>query len=265
MRWGKKIAQHLWFETPHFTRRSSCSCFPDAGRNSSLYFLSLSVLVVFSIPRTLRAQEVYGGLMPEFGITLPIKGNFSQTYKIENQHLLLRDGTEENGFVYEYERTDLQAFLNYRFSGNWKATVGYQLRIEQQWNTHHRTILQAATSTRIRNLRLAHRVRSDQTMERDEPFVFRLRYRAALEIPLSGDKIDPKEFYVVVSDEPIYSIDSERTNGFENRFVVTVGHFFSNKNKLELSLDHRTDRFFDTDIRQRIWLKIGWFLNISEL
>lgn len=225
-----------------------------------LVFISVALLSQHA-----SAQEVYGGLMPEFGLTLPISGNFSQTYKIENQHLMFQDGTAENGFQYEYERTDLQFFLNYKFAGNWKATAGYQLRIEERWNTHHRTIQQIATSSRIRGLRLAHRVRLDQTMERSEPFVFRTRYRAALEIPLNGEKIDRKEFYVVVSDEPIYSIDSELTSELENRLVVTLGHFFDNGNKLELSLDHRTDRFFDNGIRQRIWLKIGWFLNVSEL
>lgn len=221
------------------------------------------VISMVLLNQSVSAQEVYGGLMPEFGLTLPIKGKFSQTYKIENQHFLLREGTNENGFLYEYERTDLQFFVNYKFAGNWKATVGYQLRIEQQWNTHHRTIQQIATSTRIKNLRLAHRIRFDQTMERGEPFLFRGRYRAALEIPLSGESIDPKEFYVVFSDEPIFAGDED---GFEieNRFVVTIGHFFSNGNKLELSLDHRTDKFFDDGVRQRIWLKVGWFLNISE-
>lgn len=213
-----------------------------------------------------KAQTVYGGLMPEFGITLPISGNFSQTYKIENQHFMFRDAGNENGrFEYEYERTDLQFFINYKFAGNWKATAGYQLRVEEQWNTHHRTIQQIATSSRIRGFRLAHRVRLDQTMERSELFVFRSRYRAALEIPLNGEKIDPKEFYVVVSDEPIYSVDENYSHELENRLVVTLGHFFDNGNKLELSLDHRTDRFFDDGIRQRIWLKIGWFLNVSEL
>ena len=225
----------------------------------------LSLILAISIGALqTTAQTVYGGLMPEFGLTLPIKGNFSQTYKVENQHFLFREGTSENGFVYEYERTDLQFFVNYKFAGNWQATAGYQLRVEERWNTHHRTIQQIATSTRIKNLRLAHRFRLDQTMERSEPFVFRVRYRAALEIPLNGDKIDAKEFYVVVSDEPIYSVDSELTSELENRFVVTLGHFFSNGNKLEFSLDHRTDNFRDADIRQRVWLKIGWFLNISE-
>lgn len=224
-----------------------------------LMFISLVLL-----NQSVSAQSVYGGLMPEFGMTLPIKGKFSQTYKIENQHFLFRDGTSKNGFVYEYERTDLQFFVNYKFAGNWKAAAGYQLRIEEQWNTLHRIIQQAATTTRIGNLRLAHRIRIDQTLERSEPFVFRTRYRAALEIPLNGTKIDPKEFYVVISEEPIHSIDSKLANELENRLVVTLGHFFSNGNKLELSLDHRSDRFFDDGVRQRIWLKIGWFVNISE-
>jgi hypothetical protein len=224
----------------------------------------LLVISLVLLNRHATAQTVYGGIMPEFGLTLPIKGNFSQTYKIENQHSLFRDGTSENGFVYEYERTDLQFFLNYKFAGNWKATVGYQLRIEEQWNTLHRPIQQIATNTRIKNMRLAHRIRLDQTLERSESFIFRTRYRAALEIPLNGDKIDPKEFYVVISEEPIYSINSKLTNELENRFVVTLGHFFSNGNKLEMSLDHRTDRFFDDGVRQRIWLKIGWFVNIGE-
>ena len=214
--------------------------------------------------RGAQSQTAYGGLMPEMGLTLPITGKFSQTYKIENQHFLFRDATDgKNGFAYEYERTDLQFFLNMKFAGNWKASLGYQLRIEEQWNTNHRPIQQIATSTSVAHLRLAHRIRLDQTLEQNEPFLFRTRYRAALEIPFSGEKLDPKEFYLVFSDEPIFGIDLNGAS-LENRFVATVGHFFNNGNKLELSLDHRSDKFFDDGIRQRIWLKIGWFLNISE-
>lgn len=210
------------------------------------------------------AQTVSAGLMPEFGLTMPIQGRFSQTYKIENQQTLFRDGIDEKGrFEYGYERTDLQLFVNYQFAANWRASIGYQLRIEEQWNIHHRPIQQVATNTRIGSLRLAHRIRTDQTIERGEPFQFRIRYRAALEIPLNGEKIDPKEFYFVISAEPIYSIQAKESQ-LESRLVLTLGHFFSNSNKLELSLDHRADRFFDDGIRQRIWLKVGWFVNISD-
>lgn len=203
--------------------------------------------------------------MPEMGLTLPIKGRFSQTLKVENQHFLFRDGANETGrFEYAYEQTDLQLFVNMKLAAIWKASIGYQLRIEQQWNTHHRPIQQVAASQRLGNLRLGHRIRTDETIERDAPFLFRFRYRAALEIPLSGESLDPGEFYAVLSDEPIYMTQAG-THGLENRLVATIGHFFSNRNKLEVSIDHRTDRFFDNGLRQRIWLKVGWFVNIKDL
>lgn len=149
-----------------------------------------------------RSQTVGAGIMPEFGVTLPIKGRFTQTLKIENQHFLFRDGAQEKArFEYAYERTDLQLFANMRFAGNWTASLGYQLRIEEQWLLHHRPIQQVVTTTRLSNLRLAHRIRFDQTFQEGEPFLFRTRYRAALEIPLSGEQIDPKEFYLVISDQ----------------------------------------------------------------
>ena len=224
----------------------------------------LCILLMLTACAHAQAQTVAAGIMPEWGLTMPIKGRFSQTIKIENQHFLFRDEADERArFDYAYERTDLQYFVNMRFAGNWKASAGYQLRIEEQWVIHHRPMQQVATTTMLSRFRLAHRVRLDQTVQEGEAFQFRTRYRAALEIPLSGEKLDSREFYGVVSLEPIYSIQAG-THDLENRLVLTLGYMIDRANKVEVSMDHRSDRYFGQPFRQRIWLKVGWFVNIRE-
>jgi hypothetical protein len=112
----------------------------------------------------------------------------------------------------------------------------------------------------MRSLRMTHRFRTDQTFTAGEKLELRFRYRIALEIPLSGATLDLGEHYLLVSGEPIFSYQEAQLD-LENRLVVTLGKLFQNGQKLEWSLDYRTDSFFEKSPRTRLWAKVGYFLN----
>jgi hypothetical protein len=83
------------------------------------------------------------------------------------------------------------------------------------------------------------------------------------EFPLSGNKIDPGEYYLIASNEPIFGYQADSYN-IENRLVCSLGYNFTKNQKLEAGLDYRADNFLDGGLRQRLWLKVGWFVNIPQ-
>ena len=108
----------------------------------------------------------------------------------------------------------------------------------------------------------SHRLRLDQTFSTgNEDNEYRVRYRFAAEIPLSGQTLDPGEFYLLTSNEVIAGTKGGKGE-IENRLVGSIGHYFGKKAKLEAGLDWRIDKIIADGLRNRLWFKVGCFLNI---
>ena len=225
--------------------------------------LLLGVLLCLST-RTLAQQRVfYAGFFPEAAVTGSVSERWQLTFKIESQHGSY-DEREAAGERWEYfhDRTDLQGFVALKINPFWKVSGGYQYRLEGGGGTNsHRSIQQVAYVQRRRRVRLGHRLRTDQTYLPNEATEVRLRYRLSVELPLSGESVDPGEFYLLLSDELIGSHQSG-TGEVENRLVGSLGRYFSKQAKLEGGLDYRTDRYVAEGFRQRLWFKVGAYLSI---
>lgn len=208
-----------------------------------------------------QQRDVSSGFFPEAQLSTKIK-SVSLTAKIESQHGLVDAGNETpTDYGYYHDRTDFQGFVGTSLNPFVKWAVGYQYRWDGEGDHNHRSIQQVAWVQKKTGYRLAHRVRADQTYASGEVPLYRIRYRLSLELPLSGANIDPGEFYLVLSDEPIYGFQ-DGTSTLENRLVGSLGHYFSKNQKVEAGIDHRIDRFLKSGSRQRIWLKVGWYVSI---
>lgn len=208
-----------------------------------------------------QQRDVSSGFFPEAQLSTKIK-SLSLTAKIESQHGLVDAGNETpTDYGYYHDRTDFQGFVGTSINPFVKWAVGYQYRWDGGGDHNHRSIQQVAWVQKKSGYRLAHRVRADQTFASGEAPLYRIRYRLSLELPLSGSVIDAGEFYLVLSDEPIYGFQ-EGASSLENRLVGSLGYYFSKKQKVEAGIDHRIDRFLKSGSRQRIWLKVGWYVNI---
>ena len=217
------------------------------------------------ISMALQAQErvFYTGLFPEAAVSGSVSRNWSVTFKVESQHGSFDTRqTEGERWEYFHDRTDLQGFVARSLNPFWKLSAGYQYRLQggDDANTH-RSIQQVALVQRLRRVRLGHRMRTDQTYYPQDATEWRGRYRLSAEIPLSGDVLDPGELYCLLSEELIYSHQGG-SNEVESRLVSSLGRYFSEKSKLEIGLDYRTDRYIAEGFRQRLWLKVGYFLNL---
>jgi hypothetical protein len=221
----------------------------------------LVIVVVFLLFSTLclgQSQEFYTGFFPEASFTKKLKNEDRINFKIENQNIFFDNRNPEGAYPkYTHYRTDLMAFYDWRLNATRSVALGVFHRF-QDGSNRNRIIQQFALVQRQRNLRISNRFRTDQTFTSDEKVELRFRYRLALELPLNGASIDPGENYLVLSNEPIFSLQAQEFE-IENRLIFTVGKLYKNSQKLEWSLDYRTDGFIQEGFRTRLWLRLGYF------
>ncbi len=223
------------------------------------------MLVLVLVAQAIRAQQSESaGFFPEAQLSWSPVKNLKLTAKIESQHGMVANSSETpTDWGYYHDRTDFQGFVGTSLNPFISIAGGYQYRWDGGGENSHRSIQQISLVKRKVRYRLGHRLRTDQTFLPTDSPEFRLRYRLVAEIPLSGNRIDPGEYYLIASNEPLFGIQGE-TFKIENRLVCSLGHNFNKNQKLEAGLDYRTDDFLDGGLRQRLWFKVGWFVNIPE-
>jgi hypothetical protein len=205
-----------------------------------------------------------GGFFPEMGINLPITDKFAYLLKFESQNEMIDNGNNDFPTArYEHLLTDLQSFLSYKFTYSLKGAIGYQYRFSGSGINSHRSIQQLAWVSNFRTFRIGSRVRADQTFITGAAPEFRLRYRAASDLALKGEDIDPGEQYLIISNEVIVGVEA-KDFALENRIVIGAGHYFDNRKKFEISIDYRTDPYFPEVNRHRLWLKMSFYWKLEK-
>ncbi|WP_111669453.1 DUF2490 domain-containing protein [Algoriphagus litoralis] len=209
----------------------------------------------------LKAQEkpvFFTGIFPELSLTKRINTLHKINFKVENQEVIF-DNREGENLQFTHYRTDLMLFFDRNVRPGMSVALGVFHRFQEDEDAN-RIIQQLAVLQRMRNLRINHRFRTDQTFTRNEALEFRFRYRFSLEIPLEGAEVDPGELYVVISDEPIFSSQAGEFE-IENRLVLSLGKLINKQQKLEWAVDYRTDGFVQEGFRTRLWAKISYYYN----
>lgn len=220
-------------------------------------------LLIFLITGTGSAfyaqnSEFSSGLLPSITFSTPITENFQLTAKTESMQEMFSNSFQNGDYYeYSYKRTDLQGFIAYKINPFWSTAAGYQYRLVNADENAHRTIQQLALVQRKTGYRLGHRLRTDQTFRDSESTEYRIRYRLSAEFALQGLEVDPGEFYLLISDEPIFSYQGDEQD-IENRFVTSLGYYFSSKHRFEAGLDFRTDKILVDGSRNRLWINLGW-------
>ncbi len=220
------------------------------------YFTLFLLILWVSHVHGQSSNRFFTGPFAEAAITKKLKNDNKLNFKIENQHVMF-DNREPDILQFDHYRTDLMVFYDWRLTPTSSAAIGIFRRF-QDGADGNRIIQQFAFLNRLRTIRLAHRLRTDQTYTDGQDIEWRLRYRVATEVPLDGATLDPGELYLVISNEPIFSLQSGEFN-IENRLIFTLGKLYPNNHKLEYSIDYRTDGFFNDQFRTRLWPKIGYF------
>lgn len=222
------------------------------------YFLPILSILLFYVPLA-KGQNFHAGLLPEASVSYKWSEKLQQTVKIESAHEMYHSETAL--FEYTYDQTDIQLFLEGKLNPFIKIAGGYQYRVEGKGENPHRFIQQAAVLQRMTGFRIGHRFRTDQTIYTSEAVKYRLRYRLSAEFPLEGQSLDAGELYLLMSGEPIHSLQDAKSD-MEVRLATSFGYFINNKTKLEMGLDYRLENILVDPVRQKLWLKLGWFFVI---
>lgn len=204
------------------------------------------------------AQNSYQyGIMPSINLQKKFPRNWSANFKVES-----RQSFYNQELKYKYLLTDLSLLATKRVAPNITVGGGYLLRAEVD-KIKNRAVQQISFGKKYSGFRMSHRIVTDQTFEKDNETEFRLRYRVSSEIPLEGQSIDVKEFYLKLNNEYLNSWQ-KKDYDMEIRLVALLGYSISPSNDLEIGTDYRLDSFINGDSRNRIWLSINLFHSLGE-
>lgn len=223
----------------------------------------LLVLVSLFTKTVANSQNTYQwGVLPSVNLNHKLKNDWSLNTKIEGRHLF--QSGEINGVLFEknnYVLTDFSLIVAKKVGLNSRVGAGYLIRVEGA-ELYHRFIQQYIIVQKLSGFRIAHRFLADQTISESERPQFRIRYRMTTEIPLNGESVDSKEFYVKLNNEYVNSLQA-REYDLEIRFIPLLGYGFSNILKMETGLDYRVNSFLQNTTRNSYWMTLNVFIELD--
>ncbi|TPN85119.1 DUF2490 domain-containing protein [Aquimarina algicola] len=224
--------------------------------NRYIRFICIGIMYFYLIHTATSQTEFSSGLLPEITFSTKISDRFKLIHAVESRQIIT-DNTKENSFNYDYILTDFTTLLSTKVGASGVLNLGYLFRVEED-QIIHRSIQQYNIVQLLRRGRIGHRVATDQTFTNNEAPEFRLRYRITLEKPLTGDEIDPKEFYIKLGNEYLTSFQQDETD-LEIRILPFLGYEINKKSKIEIGPDYRISGFSESGSSHKLWLSIGWF------
>ncbi|MDN4166698.1 DUF2490 domain-containing protein [Cytophagales bacterium LB-30] len=229
--------------------------------NTKLRYL-VGIFCLLLLHHGLYAQSTYElGALPSLNFNKKLQNDWSVNAKLESRQVF-QEG-ELSGMrtqAYDYLLTDM-AFVAAKTVGlNSRIGGGYMLRVEEG-EIYHRFIQQFIIVQKANGFRLAHRFLSDQTLSEAEQPEFRLRYRLSSEIPLNGESVDPREFYLKINNEYLNSLQAGSYD-LEIRLVPLLGYDITEKYKIETGLDYRISSFLSQSTEHSYWWALNFFIEI---
>ncbi len=224
-------------------------------------FISFLLLTVFTAISKVTAQSTYStGVLPSINFNKKLQRDWSLNFKTETR-LRLSEGEfkgEVNNDI-DYILSDFSLIGAKKVGLNSRIAAGYLVRFRDN-EMVHRAIQQYSIVQRLSAARLAHRIASDQSFFESNSYEIRLRYRLTSEIPLNGQSVDPKEFYLKINNEYLNSFQGSEYD-LEIRIVPLLGFDITDTNKIELGIDYRVNSFLNNTTDHSFWMSINWFID----
>lgn len=156
-------------------------------------------------------------------------------------------------------------FATYRFNPSTRGSLGYKYRwrdpSEGFGEYEHRITQQLAYTHFKEIIRLVSRLRLEQRI-RNESFAMRYRYRLSADLPLSGETLDAREFYLVGSNEILFEAVDVEEDTWESRTSASIGYLFNPDLKLEMSFTYRLENFTGST-EDFLFINTGVFINLN--
>lgn len=199
------------------------------------------------------------GTIPQISTNFKVGDYMKVNTKLENRFILYQNPLGDQTGRSRYERSDLEVILTGRKGALINFGAGYLIRRNARDGSFtHRAIQQFSTSGTLGGLLLAHRFRTDQTFDQEKPVKYRLRYRLSMEVPLNGQQVDYKEFYLKFNNEYLGALEDSKGN-LEIRFLSALGFNSTEKDQIEIGLDYRIESLIQDAPEHLLWLNLGWY------
>jgi hypothetical protein len=226
-------------------------------RNTGLLFFLFLLTSTFTY-----GQVSYRlGAMPAINLNKGLKRDWDLNLKWESRQSILSGQPGESAQSrLAYQLSDLSLLGAKKVGLSEKVAFGMLFRIREE-EVLFRSIQQFILVRSYGSFRLAHRLAADQTFGKNTPTEYRLRYRIATELPLSGATVNIRELYFKANHEYLLSLQ-KNTFDLEARLVPHLGYVLTDRNKLELGLDYRLDGFLQQATRHTAWIRLNWYLKL---
>jgi len=197
------------------------------------------------------------GLLPQINVDFKAGKDWKVNSKLEGRQLFFQNPYPEGQSELEFERLDLEIVATKSLDAIHSFGGGYLIR-RQDGLFLHRFIQQFSITQKLIGSRISHRLRTDQTLEKDEAVQSRLRYRFSWEKPLNGMELDPKEMYLKLNNEYLGILQDTKGN-LEIRGLASLGFNLSDDTQIETGVDYRAESLINTKVVHKAFLNIGFY------
>ena len=211
-----------------------------------------SANVFFLIAKTTGQTNFDSGFLPKIVLSKKLSDATKWVNSIENRNILYDDV-----YQFTYNLVDISTILSLKTSLNQSFNFGYILRFRNS-ETVHRTFQHYNFVNQLSSLKLGHRLAFEQFYQTKKQTTFRTRYRATLEKPLNGEKVDVKEFYIKFGNEYLYDFSD-----LEVRLTPYLGYQISKKDKIEFGFDYRLGNVLHNINEHDLWFRTTWYISIN--
>lgn len=181
----------------------------------------------------------------------------------------------ERSFPAEIINMNLEAALSYNSGPDINFATGFLYRFNDPFSgdatKELRSWQQITFINRLNKFRIRNRFRLEERWREssgsgDYQFDIRLRYRISTDFPLSGERLDNREFYLNLSNEMLIMPTIDRPLYFwDYRIYAGLGYQFNERQRLEPALEFRTRRIDDRGNRRHfLFLRLQWIAKLTK-
>lgn len=226
--------------------------------------LALLALAFATTKAKAQSDRYTAGLLANANFNFSLPQNWSANFQVETRQLFLRSRFSEPAALdYFHERLLGALVVSRKIAERQSFGLGYMLQHIQGGNGFglaHRVSGQYVYSRNLSNYRYAHRLVLEANFRPQQANNYRLRYRFALELPLSGATVDVHEYYIRTMSELFFVVPTTNTNADgELRASFFIGNRITKTQKLELGFDYRISRLTQAERQHQFWLHVAYF------
>ncbi|QYA25126.1 DUF2490 domain-containing protein [Gramella sp. MT6] len=223
----------------------------------SKLFLSF-LLLLFA--NNIAAQDNFSSFLePDISINLDRPNRWSFNFGLANRNGVYSGQETE----FDTEFIELSHFSSYEVGFYGKLSLGIRYRFNEMFNERaHDEIRITQQYSRSRNynaLKIAHRFRFEQRLRSNT--IYRTRYQFSVQIPLNGERVDQKEFFVKADTEALYNFSKANKPGLSHRFGLALGRELNESITADFGTEYRLDDY-NLDPAHELFFVLGLTLSI---